>query len=190
MRRFAFAVLMMLLLPLSACGGGETDPLQAPMDFRTTLLAAESCSFTAQIRADVGDMDFTVCLDCRCFPDGGAEMTVREPETLAGIEAALSQTGGTLEFDGVAVDFGLIEDRLAPLMLPPLLAEYWRTAYIASAGQEDGLLHVRYEDDRDPESPKLDCWFDGEGLPCYAEFSLGGAVCATLTLTNVTINGG
>lgn len=190
MRRFLIAVLMMPLLLLSACSGGETNELQAPMQLRTELLAAESCSFTAEMQVDVQGRLYQIVLDCICHTDGTSEMTVRSPASLEGVSATLRGSDGLLSFDGMAVDFGLLADsELAPIALPALMAEYWRSAYILASGQEEGRLRVTYQDDFSDDGVLVDTWLE-DGLPVYTEISLNGAVVAELRLSDVQINGG
>lgn len=190
MRRWMLAVLMIPLLLLSACGSGETNDLQVPLDFRALLLAADSCGFTADMQVDVQGKLYQIVLDCVCYADGTTEMTVRAPASLEGIQATWNGSNGLLSFDGMAVDFGLLADQsLAPITLPAVMAEHWRSAYILAAGQEDGKLHVTYEDDASDMDLYVDTWFE-EGAPVYAEISLNGAVVAELQLTNLQLNGG
>lgn len=191
MRRWLAAVLMMLLLPLSACSAGETDELQTPMAFRTALLSAGECSFTAQMRVDLEDRLYDVTLECECSADGSARLTVLAPDTIAGISAQLQQGRGTLDYDGMAVDFGLLpQTELAPIAIPALVVAYWREAYIDSAGWEDETLRVTYDNDMDDEQIIVDTWFDAQQTPIYAEVSVDGTVRATIQLTDVTIDGG
>ena len=188
-RRSLLAVLMILLLPLSACGGGETKLLQVPMRFRTALLQKEGCSFQAQMQVRFADCAYDVTLDCRVKEDGSAELTVLAPETIEGIRALLDGERGSLEYEGVALEFGLPKDaEFSPLALPMLLAKAWREAYILSAGQEDGLVLVSYEEDRDGFT--VDTWFDESGSPVFAEICLHDRIIAEITLTDVSLNGG
>lgn len=190
MRRRLLAVPMMLLLLLCACGGGETNDLRTPMDFRAALLAADSVKFTADMQIDVQGRLYDLTLDCVSRADGVTELTVRKPASLEGIRAEISGGSGLLSFDGMAVDFGLLaEPELAPISLPARMVEYWRSAYILAAGQEDGLLRVTYMDDESDTDLEIDTWFDGEE-PIYTEISLNGAVAAELRLTDVQLFGG
>ena len=51
-QRICFAVLMMSLCLLCACGGKESDPIQAPMDFRRELLTRGGCGMELEARAE------------------------------------------------------------------------------------------------------------------------------------------
>ena len=191
MRRWLSAVLMLLLLPLSACGGGETKLLQIPMAFRAELLNAEGCSFQADMQIRFEDCVYNAKLDCCCNNDGSAELTVLAPETIEGIRASFDGRKSRLEYDGVALDFGLPEDaEFAPIALPVMLARCWRETYILAAGQEEGLLRVSYEDDTDTGGFETDTWFDAALCPVYAEISLRGRVIAEITLTDFSLDGG
>ena len=184
------AVLMMLLLPLSACGGGETN-LQTPMTFRSKLLNAEGCSFTADMQVNLDDCVYALSLDCHCSSDGSAEITVLAPETLEGIHASVRSRDGELEFDGAALSFALPENQeLAAIGRPGVLSAAWREDYILAAGMEDGWLRVSYENDADASGLQTETWFDSSGRPVYAEITLRGRVVAELTLKDFSLDGG
>ena len=182
---------MLPLLLLSACGGGETKRLQAPMAFRAELLNADCCAFHADLRVDVHGRLYEISADCRCDSDGASEITLTAPETVAGVKARVDGKTGRLEFDGTAVDFGLPADEdTAPVLLPGLLAKFWREGYILAAGEDEGLLQVSYEDDLHGSPIRAETWFDEQHVPVYAELSADGAVFAWLTLDGLVMDGG
>ena len=61
-------VLTIVLTLLTGCAAAE--PAQLPLSFRTQLLQAGACSFTAEIRADYGDTVVPFTLACSWTPDG------------------------------------------------------------------------------------------------------------------------
>ena len=191
MRRFLLAVLMTPLLLLSACSGrGKDDAMQAPMDFRTALLLHGGCSFTVQLRVDVQERLYDFSLACHGADDGSTEITVLAPETIGGIRATIRGETGDLIYDDLSLEFGLLEDTmLAPIELPAVLVACWESAYIESAGSDEGLLHVCYDGDYFGTPLRLDTWFEG-GVPVRAELSLQGKVAAVMKLTDFSFDGG
>lgn len=191
MRKRLFAVLLMPLCLLAACGKQGNEPMQAALALRTQLLRAEECAMTAQLRVDVEDRIYDVTLACVFLADGSAELTVTAPETICGICARLDGDGGMLEFDGIALELGRPADcALAPIELPALLLRCWQAAYIDSAGTEEGEIHVCYDADTLCRDAVIDTWLNEENIPIRAEIRLDGRRIALVTLSDVQINGG
>lgn len=192
MRLKIAAVLMILLCLLTACGSKETDALQAPMKFRTQLLDAGGCTFSAAVTADYGDsvQQFTLLCDCRT--DGTASMEITAPETVAGIRADIEKSGGKLTFEDTAVGFGTLADgNVAPIAAPSLLVSAWTEAYISAAGSEGTQLRVTYEKGYNEEQLFVDCWFDEKNIPICAEICYNDKTVLKMELTDFSfVRGG
>ena len=93
MRRWRIAVPMLTLCLLCACGGKTNDPLQAPMDYRTDLLANGGCAFELDARVETGDRLWELSLDCELDANGDGTVKVLAPESIAGIAATVSGDG-------------------------------------------------------------------------------------------------
>lgn len=186
MRRAFFAVLTMLLCLLTACGGKETDALQAPMDFRAELLAQNGCCFTAQITADYGERVWQYTLRCAASPEGTASFEVLAPEAIAGVTAGIDGADGRLRFDGAYVDFGLMADgELSPIAAPLTVFSCWAEQYIASAG--GGC--VRYESGFGAKQLEVVTLFDEDNLPVKAEIYQQGTLLMTLDISDFSYTG-
>lgn len=82
------------------------------------------------------------------MPSGGstwlwtAVLTLSAPETVAGLTARLTGEENLLEYDGVAVETGPLDDNgLTPVSSVPALLEAVRSGYItACALEEEGTL--------------------------------------------------
>lgn len=178
MRRRLAAVLTILLCLLTACGSKESEELQAPMDFRTQLLQAGACTFSASVTADYGDSVQVFDLHCDCKTDGTANLGITAPETICGITAQVAEGGGRLTFDGAAVSFGTLADgNIAPICAPSVLVAAWADAYICTAGAEGITRRITYEHGYDEERLLIDCWFDEKNIP----------ICAEICYNNVTV---
>jgi hypothetical protein len=140
---------------------GHTDDLNAflywsgcygvPDDVTVALLLDDSAAMTAWLYAPQADSAAAKLLE-----ENGDELLVRfsvtdtgigiAPETLAGITAAVDETGGTVTYDGLMMDFGLLANgRLAPAAGPAVVAYCWSSAYLAAGGEEDGRFRATYE---------------------------------------------
>jgi len=141
----SLCVLMMTLLPLSGCfGGGERQKaLDAALTIRSEYLALTDFSSQVQLRADYGLRVYDYTLDVRSDQQEMV-LTVAAPELIAGIAARVKAEESFLEFDGLSVETGpLNEQGLTPLSAVPALLEAVRGAYITACCFEDsGLLRV------------------------------------------------
>ena len=164
MKRALVPALMISLL-LCACGGEEAE--QRIERQRDALAAAEEISFTARVRADLGDEVFLCVLDCSQTPEG-LTVEVREPEEIAGIRAHAAGGETTLEYDGVILAGG-------PLGAMPLLLRALTEGHVIRAWEEDGGALIAAEIYADDDYA-LTLWFDGESLaPRCASVSEEGA---------------
>ena len=162
MRKKLALLLCAFPILLSACSA--KSPAQPPLTFRTALLQAGGCTFTAAITADYGS------------PETGASVTVTEPESIAGIQAQVKNTAASVSYDGMQLGLGsLANGNLAPLAAPYVLGQCWAGEYIDSTGTEDGLLRTTYRMGYEEKELVVDTWFSQEPLtPVRAEISFEG----------------
>lgn len=117
MRKKLALLLCAFPILLSACSA--KSPAQPPLTFRTALLQAGGCTFTAAITADYGETAASFTLDCAFSPETGASVTVTEPESIAGIQAQVKNTAASVSYDGMQLGLGsLANGNLAPLAAP------------------------------------------------------------------------
>lgn len=174
-------------LLLAGCAGTGGAPTQKALDFRTALMEAGGCAFTAAVCADVGGRVYQFTLESEVPADGPARIAVTAPEEIAGITAEISQDGAQLSFDGAALDFGALADGTAPLTLPWLLGESWTGDYIAAAGADGALERVTYLHGYDDGTLTVDTWLDDQNLPVRCEVSYEGAKCLSAEISDFAL---
>lgn len=182
--------LALLLALLTGCAGTETaQPSQKALNFRTALMDAGGCSFTAEVAADYGSRVYTFTLDCDYTVDGEAHLTVTSPETISGISATVSADGAQVEFDGASLDFGqMANGYVAPMAVPWLLGNCWLREYISNAGSDGELERITYLQGYNEAELTLDTWLDADGTPVRCEVSWDGTRCLTVTLSDFQLN--
>ena len=189
MRRLLLAVPMMLLLCLlCACaGGGNDEPLQTPMDYRTALLGHGGCAFELEARVDAGDLLWELSLACDLDAAGNGTVTVLAPESIAGISAVCEDGGASLRYEDLALGLGTLPGtELAPAQAPSRLVLAWAQAWIASAGPENEGILASYEDG----NLTVRTCFDAAGLPTWAELDINGQARFTAAIRNFTWKAG
>ena len=161
--------------------------MQQALQLRTELLQAGGCRYAADVSVNYDDVRFDFSLDCVCGADGAARMTIRAPQTLAGIAAELSASSARVEFEDTAVAFGLMADgNLAPMQLPQLLVQALCADYIEAAGREGDAVRVTYLHGYGEKELTVDVWLSGALMPDYAEVSYQGQMLAAMTITDFT----
>ena len=164
MRKCLVCVLMTTLL-LAGCGqGGGNEAEELALTIRGEHLAMNGCAARAAVTADYGQRVYRYELAVSVTEEETV-LTLTAPETVAGLSARLDGEESLLEFDGLSVETGpMNEDGLTPVAAVPALLEAARTGYItACALEEDGtLLRV---DCGDPEGTpgsgaETALWFD------------------------------
>ena len=141
MRKRLFCVLMTTLL-LTGCGkAGGCGAEELALTIRGEYLAMEHCALQAAVTADYGQRVYQYELAAAI---NGEEtvLTLSAPETVAGLTARLTGEENLLEYDGVAVETGPLDDNgLTPVSSVPALLEAVRSGYItACALEEEGTL--------------------------------------------------
>ena len=137
---------VMICMILMGCGQEERSAQKA-LDLRTSLLEAGGCRFTAVIGADYGQRTYSFSVSCLYRTDGSAEISVLQPEEIAGITAVISDRGAQLQFEDLELDFGKMADgNVSPMECCHLLASCWAEAYIASSGKDGDLQRITYLD--------------------------------------------
>ena len=164
MRKRLLCVLMMIL-PLSGCGqAGVSEAEQLALTIRGELLAAGACSAQAAVTADYGRRVYQYTMAVEGEGDAWT-LTLSAPETVAGLIAHLDGEDSQLEYDGMWVETGpLDENGLTPVSAVPALLETARAGYITACALEDTLLRV---DCGDPEGTpgtglETSLWFSPE----------------------------
>jgi hypothetical protein len=179
---------MVAALALLAClvftGCGKEGGVSGAIEFRAQLVRAGGCSFTAEVTADFGDEVYAFTLQCESDADGTTDITIIQPETLAGITATVTDSGGQITYDGMAVDFGLLASGdVIPAAAPAIVVSCWGQEYIESAGPEEGLERVTYTKGFDDKQLTADTWFEN-GVPICAELCYNGQRILKLTITD------
>lgn len=161
--------LLGLLLLLPGCSS-ENRELEAAMKFRETLLAAQSCSFDAEITADYGDSLNQFRMGCQADSSGTIAFEVLAPETITGIKGNLSYSGGELTFDDTALYFDLLtDDQLTPVSAPWIVLKALRSGYITSVCREESGLRVTVDDSYESDALTLDVWLEDDRIPVRAD---------------------
>lgn len=179
--------MMTVLLLLCGCKEGE-NALNDAIDFRASLVQAGGCSFRAEITADFSDYVELFTVDCDCDADGTTRLTVVQPENLQGITATVTDRGGTITFDGLSVDFGLLADgNVIPAAAPAIAVTCWSSEYIAAAGAEDELYRVTYEKGFEQKRVNVDTCFKN-GLPISSEICYNNQNILKLAIVEFNLN--
>ena len=165
MRRLLFCVPMIILL--SACSGTAeiSQAEQLALVIRGEYLEAESCLTQVSLTADYGQRVYQYELEASVTPEE-TTLTLTAPETVSGVVAHLQDGESALEYDGMWVDTGPLDDQgLTPVSAVPALLEAARGGYITACSTvEEGNQPLLRVDCGDPEGTpgqgtEISLWF-------------------------------
>lgn len=155
MRRRLCALMILLALSLTACGGDQERGAEEMMlAARSKYLEMTACSGHMDMTADYGRRVYDYGVDFSWTKDGETVLTLTAPENVAGAAAHISEGETALEYDGTVLETGpLNSEGLAPIDALPALLSYAREGFLAECVLEEwdgtSLLHVTC---RDPEA--------------------------------------
>ena len=165
MRRW-LCVPMITLLLLSACAGGGTGRQveELALTIRGEWLETTDCSAGMEVTADYGQRVYQYEMEL-LVENGETCLTLTAPETVAGITARAAGEDSFLEYDGLVLETGpLNEEGLTPVSAVPTLLEAIRSGYIIACGLEEntGLLRVNCGDAEGVPGAgtEIALWFD------------------------------
>lgn len=155
--RTGMCVLMMILgLSLSACGGAEggNRAEQLALDIRGEYLEMGGCTASLELTADYGQRVYTYGIGLNYASEGETTLTITAPENIAGVTARILEGETALEYDGMRVETGPLDDSgMSPVDAVPVLMDYVQEGFIAECGMEaQGESEVLRVVCREPES--------------------------------------
>ena len=168
-RRWMCVPMMLLALVLSACGGtgAGSRAEQLALDMRGAYLAMTACTASMEVTADYGSRVYDYGIDVSWEKEGDTVLTVTAPENIAGVTARLRRDATALEYDGIRVETGALNQQgMSPVDAVPVLLDYAEGGYIAACGMETvDEREVLRVDCREPEaaageSRACSLWFD------------------------------
>lgn len=177
--------LMGLVFFLMGCSP-ENRELNQAMMLRDKVLNAQKCSFSAEVTADYGDSLFSFSMDCQADKKGNLEFVITKPDTIAGIEGHITDSGGEVVFDNTALYFPMLTDEhLTPASAPWIFLKTLRSGYISSVCREDVFLHITVDDSYSDGELKLDIWLDEAGTPIRGDVLYDGKRILSLKVENL-----
>lgn len=168
----------MLMLLLTACGGGEErDPAA---ELQQQYAAVGAATLEADVTCHYDDEVREYTLLCAYTPESST-VTVLAPANLAGISATVEEGTLTLSYEDISLDAGSYSAAaISPVAALPKLMEAASAGYAAEQSEEElgERKCLRLSCDLSDDTDTLyTTWFDQETLlPLHSEISVDGAV--------------
>ena len=175
----------MLMLLLTACGGGEEKDPAA--ELQAQYAAVESAVMEADITCHYEDEVRTYTLLCDYTP-AKSTVTVLSPANLAGISATVENGTLTLSYEDISLDAGgYSAAAISPVAALPKLMEAAAAGYVTEKSEETvgerPCLRLAC-DLPDDEGSVYTTWFDQETLlPLRSEISSDGTMVFEIAWT-------
>ena len=186
MRKFLLILLIStMLLQLAACSNKEHAE-ELMTEIRGALTAAPKITAVADIRADYTDrvFDFKVKFS---GTEAAGEISIIEPESLAGVLVRVSGNGAPLLYDGAEIDTGELENDLSPVGIIPMLLNEWKNGFAEFTYKEKrGSGRMLAMSSTLSGGAVQKTWFEEKnGLPIRAEVSASGRTVITIEFENI-----
>lgn len=179
--------LFFFLLFLSGCSGTPKE-IEKGMALRSSLLQGGGCSFTANVTADYGDRLYQFSVNCQGSPSGDLTFRVTKPDSIADISGTITNEGGNITFDALALYFDtMAEGQLAPISAPWIFLKALRSGYIASACTEEDLLRFTMNDSSQDNTLIVDIWTTSSAIPVRADILYEGMRILSLEIETFEI---
>ena len=181
--------LAVLLLCLLLCGcGSRTDSLDVGIELRRRLVNGAGCSMDVTVTADYGDQTYTIAMGCEFDAHGNLSFAVQQPQTIAGISGNITDAGGNLTFDNIALAFPLLADgQLSPVSAPWILMKTLRGGYITSAGEVEGGILLILDDSYADDAMTVHVQLGADGMPSFGEIYYKGRRILTVEVKKCRI---
>lgn len=157
---------LLLLCLLCGCTGADSDN-DLTLELRSDFLSREGCSGIMELTADYGQRVYAYTVEFDGTVKDGMTLVITAPEEVAGITANIREGQTYLEYDGVRLETGPVnEEGLSPLDALPTFLTAMESGYIAETGSEMmGETEVLRICCRDPETDpgqglETVLWFD------------------------------
>lgn len=157
---------LLLLCLLCGCTGADSNN-DLTLELRSDFLSREGCSGVMELTADYGQRVYAYTVEFDGTVKDGMTLVITAPEEVAGITANIREGQTYLEYDGVRLETGPVnEEGLSPLDALPTFLTAMESGYIAETGSEMmGETEVLRICCRDPETDpgqglETVLWFD------------------------------
>ncbi len=178
MKKLLVLSLLLFCLLLGGCGNPALTRYET---FTRDFSEKTGLDFTAELTASYPDRTAQFSLRY-ALADGVQRVTVLAPERISGISARVELGKTALEYDGLILDTGDLDDYgLSPMSALPLLVEALRSGHADAFWTEDGKDAAEILVD---DHTRAQVWFDQEGLPCFAELVCDGVVTVSCQIKN------
>ena len=180
MKRRLLPLLLLSALLLSGCGSSKAETNY--QQFAQRLAEQETLSFQSRLRAEYPDK--TVSFTLNFSRDGERDtVTVIAPELIAGLSAHVERDGSSLEFDGMILDTGpLDESGLSPMAALPALVDTLANGHLDSTWEDQGETVVQLIAD---DTLSVRVWFRPDSMtPTYAELLSGEDITILCEIEN------
>lgn len=191
-------------LLLAACGGGEADRAEELLQqARRAYVEMTACAAHVELTADYGERVFSYGAELSWEKEGELVITLTSPENVAGASAVVHAGETALEYEGVMVETGPLDDRgLTPVDAVPALLTYAREGFVAECCLEDSgstgeetpqalRLSLREPEAQPGTGRECELWLDPETFALLrGELSLDGRTVIQCRFSGFTLETG
>ena len=178
MKKTLILLILAVCLLLPACGNDAEEHYLA---FSQELSGRDALTFVADLTASYPDRSAVFTLRYS-LENGIQRVTILSPGSISGISARVEGGGTALDYDGMILDTGDLDDYgLCPMSALPLLVDALSHAHADAFWTEEDAQVVKllYDD-----HTNVQVWFAENMIPTHAELICDGTVTVACDIKN------
>ena len=177
-RQLKNAIILLICLCLLPLGGCASDREERRLESFRASLEGSAVTVAAEVTARDGeDID---SFELRCTEtDGGCDVEVLAPDSVAGVRAHTRSDGVEMEFEDLILPMPQDPDAVSPLLALPLVLSAARTGHLDLVWEEDGTVCQLIV--RDGLAVRL--YLNADNVPTAAEIDADGHTNVFCTIT-------
>lgn len=184
MKRYLLPLMAALLL--AGCAAREDNDRAA--DIQRSYAAMAGCAARVEVAVARPDETLRCTLDLERDGDE-TQLTVVEPEALAGVGVTVTGDALALRYEDMILDAGSADENVSAVNAADIVLRAVASGWLVERGAEGDALRLCFETEQGGTPLRVAVWFDETNAPLRAELEKNGEILAELRFTDFSFRG-